>query len=588
MTDDMLIFSGWNDHWYLLMLLLLVIVVVVIFDFLKKDQFRRVYRLLSYLLISASLTGLLLKIKYRSVVVGDSIILLTKGYNQGILDSLMKSNADVKIYSLFLTDDEPFQKVRDVYDLKYQNNNFGYISLLGEGLNDYELKELESYSLNFYPAVIPEGVVDIQFDRTIEVEKPATIKGTISRRGESKIILSLNDSNLDSMLVNTQGGFSFTISPKVSGRFVYQIKEYIGDSLVGDYPLPMVVVPQQKSKIFIVNDYPIFDTKYLRGHLVKRGHQVIIRNRYSLQNFNYEYYNTNDKSAIGLASDQLKQVDILFIDHQSLLSLTSKELRNVSLMVKGYGLTVLLQNVQKFTNLSRFKLFDGMYIEESNEVEFVIQKGISITKNQFRVSESAIPITSKLSLNLLGGYKYSGIGKVGILSFQNSYELVLNGYQELYGSLWSDIMEQLTKRREKELNLDFEDEFPIVNSPLIVNFKNNTDKKYQVKVDGVELALKQDSQLPNRWTGKFWTGKSGWHILTADSTIYSNYEYVFSTDDWSSIIGNRKVSNTQLFAKREQAEVKEFEKFTYREISPMIFYLIFLISVAYLWIETKL
>ncbi len=587
MTDEILLFSGWADHWYLLVILLLIIIIVVFIDFLKKDQPRRLLRLLSYLLIGISIAGIILKTKYKTQASKENIILLTDGYHQDILDSLIKINTNAKIYDMRSVDGGSYQTVSDLYDLAYQNSNIEQIELLGVGASHYELEELGKYTVNFYPADKVEGIVDIQFDHTVEVEKLATINVTINRKEKSKIILSINKTKLDSMIVSEQDDFSFRITPKVTGLFIYLLEEYIEDSLVGKYPLPVEVVPQQKLKILFINNFPTFDTKHLRRHLTRRGHQVIIRNRYSQQNFNYEYYNTDDKSAINLASARLTSVDVLLIDHQSLLGLSNKELRNVSLMVKEYGLTVLLQNVEKSTNLSRFKLFDGLSVEESNEGEFVLQKGVSVSKSGFVVSKSSIPITSKSSRNPLGGYQYSGIGKVGILSFQNSYELVLDGYQDLYRSVWLDIFEQVAKRHEVGLKIDFEENLPIVDSPLIVHFENNTNQEYQVRVGGLALALKQDVQLPNRWTGKYWASTSGWHSLFVDSTTVSN-RYVFNKPDWSSLISHRKIQNTHLLVKQKQQKIKEPVKYTYRKISPVIFYIIFLISIAYLWVEAKL
>ena len=591
MNDAKLIFSGWADHGYLFILFIVAITAIALYDFFAKKRKRRYVRLIGYVFIALAISGLILIPKYRTTQSADQVILLTKGYRQSTLDSLLLSNGQLKVYQMNSARqpfDHQHQTIRDIYELNMFSDNIDQIELLGEGLRSYELKALDRYAVNFYPGDIPSGIIDIKFVNTTEVEKTTIIKGTINRVGESKIILANHNTKLDSVLLLASGDFTFSLNPKATGRFKYQLKEYLGDSLIEVYPLPIQVVPQQQIKILIINDFPIFDTRYLRNHLVKGAHEVIVRNRYSQDKFSYAHYNTEDKARVDLASDRLKDFDILFIDHLSLQNLTNRELRNIYLMVEKYGLTVLLQNINKVTSLSRLKLFEGLSIVESNEATFVIQKGISLSRYQFQVSDSAIPISSAHSITPLGGYNYLGIGKVGVLSFQHSYELILNGYQELYASLWYDILQQTRKRSEKEFELDFEEDFPIVLSPLKVKFRAATKEDYDIKANDVKLAMKQDLQLPNRWIGKYWATREGWHLLSVDSSRFGNYRYVYKEDDWASMKSKRRISHTRLAVKGKIETALRSQKFAYKKVSPLIFYIISLISIAYLWIENKL
>lgn len=589
MTDARFIFHDWTDQWYLLAALLLIIGITIALDFQKKERQRRPFRMTSYLLILTAITGLLISPKYRTTEVALKTIIITKGYDQRILDSLLQTNDNFKVYSMLLEDSLSImhERIRDVYDLNLPNQ-INTIELLGEGVKEYELKVLSNYKVNFYPGNIPEGITNIEFDQFAHVEKRHTIKGEVSRKRDNKIVLLNNEIKLDSVVVDSTGAFSFSITPKSTGLFLYRLEEHLGDSIVDEYPLPISVLPQQKNRIIFINDYPFFETKYLKNLLAKKGYEVIVRNRYSQDKSSYEYYNTNEKAGVNLSSDQLKEVDILFIDYRSMLNLQKKEAEHIRLMVKDYGLTVLLQNVEKPTALSNIELFEGLAIEKNNEAKLVIQKGISITKSEFKLRGNSIPITSELSTNKLGGYKYLGIGKVGILSLQNSYELVLNGYKSLYNNLWLSILEQLGKRKDKAVNLSFVDEFPKINTPLEVRFDNNTNKKYHASIDKIELALKQDLQLPNRWFSRYWTGKAGWHEMTVEGISPTSKAYVFDESDWNSMITSRRISANKIATRREIADFKENVKYTYHKISPILFYMIFLISIAYLWIEAKL
>lgn len=591
MNEMKLVFSGWTDQWYLSLIFIGVIIAIALYDFFTKKRKRRYVRLVGYVFIALSISGLILLPKYRVAQSGDHIILLTKGYQQRVLESLMTSSDQYKLYQMSSARQPtgyPYHRIRDIYELSLHADHIDQIELLGEGLRSYELKGLDRYTVNFYAGEIPPGIVDIKFANTTEVGKTTIIKGTTNRTKESKVILINNEVKLDSVLLSTSGNFTFSLNPKATGRFNYQLQEYLGESIIGEYPIPIQVVPQQKLNILLINDFPIFDTRYLRNHLVKNGNELIVRNRYSKEKYSYEYYNSDNKISVDLASDRLKSFDMLFIDHLSLQNLTNRELRNIYLMVEKYGLTVLLQNVQKISSLARFKLFEGLSITESNKPHFVIQKGISLTEHQFQVSDSAIPISSTQSITSLGGYKYLGIGKVGVLSFQNSYELILNGYQELYASLWFDILQQIRKRSENEFQIDFEEDFPMLMSPLKVNFRSATANDYEIKAGEVKLAMKQDTQLPNRWTGKYWATREGWHVLSVDSSQYRNHRYVYNEEDWSSMKSKRRIEHTRLALQGKTETVSASPKFTYKEVSPLIFYIIFLISIAYLWIENKL
>jgi hypothetical protein len=590
MIDEGLIFSGWNEQWHLFVVLTFIITMLISIDLYKNKRERKGLRILSYVLVLVSISGLILKPQYSTVIEADRIIFLTDGYDESTLDSLLQNQPNVKVYSKISEKglNNNYQQVWDIYDLKYLNDNIKHIELLGEGLAPYELEKLIDININYYPYEIPNGILDLQYERSVELDKTTIIEGTIKSPNETKIILFNNDSRLDSTIADYQGYFSISHTLKATGRFVFQLAVYSGDSLLQDHPLPIEVIPQRKLSVLIVNDFPIFDTKYLRKYLVKSGHEVVIRNRYSQKNFNYEYYNTRDKAVIRLASDQLKNVDLLILDQQSLRGFSAKVLRNIRAMVKEYGLTVLLQNAKKFSNMNQFELFDNLSIDENNETEFVVKKGISISNSEYEVSQPNMPIVSTQSKNSLGGYKYLGIGKVGILSFQNSYELVLNGNQQLYESIWSDIIYQISKRVEKKIVMDFKDEFPIVNSQIEVSLENNTNQKHQVSIDNDKLPMKQDAQLPNLWTSIYWTNNSGWTAMNVNDTDFENYRYVFDENDWSSLISNRKSISNTMFAGITRQQIEETPKYANRELSPMIFYLLFLISIAYLWVETKL
>jgi hypothetical protein len=523
MNDPKLIFSGWADQGYLLLLFAVIICAIAVFDFLVKKRKRRIARLIGYVLIAGSIAGLILIPKYQSAQSADQIVLLTKGYQPSVLDSLMRSNTHYKLFNMEAARQPtgyPCRAIRDIHALRLHANYIDQIELLGEGLKSYELKALGGYAVNYYPGDIPPGIIETKFPHTTEVGKTMLISGTTNSMEASKVLFVNNGAKLDSVLLPASGDFAFSFIPKATGKFNYQLQEYLGDSLVTTYPVPIVVVPQQQLNILLVNDFPIFDTRYLRNHLANAGHEVTVRNRYSLEKFSYEYYNLKNKIAVDLASDRLKDVDILIIDYMSLQKLTNRELRNIYLMVDTHGLTLLLQNVQQTSNLDQFSLFEGMTITRSDKQNFVIKQGIALSEHQFDVAGSALPISSVQSITPLGGYVYLGMGKVGVLSMQHSYQLILNGYHALYASIWNDILQQINKRSDTEFQLDFEEDFPMAWSPLKIDFRSHATDDYEIMVDGVRIGMKHHTQLPNRWTGDYWPTHQGWHMLSVDSTRY--------------------------------------------------------------------
>ena len=591
MKGDHWMIGDIGSNWQILTVLGVLICLMLIFDFVRIPAKRRLFRWLSYLLISAGLIGLMIKPKLRTKSNSDYIIVLTDHYSPEILDSLMDAMPNAQVLTKLNNDQKPSDRISesilDIYELIDNHPNVHSLAVLGVGLSDQELTVMPYQYQYFEPGSITQGLIKIRFDQTVIEGKSTTISGYLRGSEGVKILLHEDDVKIDSTEADESGYFELFMTPKVSGQYLYSLSTFGGKDLLDTYPVPIEVIPEVNLNVLIVNQFPVFDTKYLRGHLVKSGHQVVVRSKYSKNKFNYEYYNTEDRSAIDLSAKAMGKYDLLIIDYQSLIRLTKSQIDNLKVMIKQYGLSLLLQNIALEDDISRTPFLQSFSLSEDSSSEFMVSDNIAISGSGVSMSGSHIPIKSVHSERILGGYQWSGLGKIGVLTSQNTYELVLNGNGGLYGALWDDVLDNMKKRSQKPYQLIIEQQIPIVNEPFDITIVNNTNQHVKVKFDKTDIPIRQNYHINSQWSGRHWSDQSGWHSFKLGSDIIVN-RYIFEHTDWSSLRRVKQIQNNKQRASMKSSDSNNAINYSYQLASPIVFYLLILMGCAYLWVESKL
>lgn len=124
------------------------------------------------------------------------------------------------------------------------------------------------------------------------------------------------------------------------------------------------------------------------------------------------------------------------------------------------------------------------------------------------------------------------------------------------------------------------------NEPVEFTLRTNIENPI-VKKDDYHIPIINNIDNYNLWKGKTYPKKNGWHNLNVkqDSTTLFHF-YVNDTAHWKSLRSyNTIISNQRQFMNSNLA----IESFKSKKVMNLFWlYIVFIVSVGYLWLEPKL
>lgn len=131
---------------------------------------------------------------------------------------------------------------------------------------------------------------------------------------------------------------------KTAGKLVYRLieKDSVGNEL-SENPIPVEVQPNKVFNVLIINDFPTFETKYLKDCLAEMGHKVLIRSKLTSNRYKFEYFNREQVPLSVFSQATLESFDLLIIDSQSLRNLPNSAKNGLEMAINQDGLGVFVQ-----------------------------------------------------------------------------------------------------------------------------------------------------------------------------------------------------------------------------------------------------
>jgi len=573
-----------NNHWFWYVVIAALLLWLV-FAWKEWKQFNTSKLYLKLALAFVALTSLAM-IGLKPIVVSQldtyEMVVLTKGYDANQLDSLKKANKKIQI--LHYKPNESFIN---------KNKKPSTIYMLGEGIAPFDFYQLDSLNVSYLGKPEPSGIVKLKFNQEQVVGNSVTIEGLYAnaKKGRRLNLESPSRTILDSIvfLSDTTQTFKLSAQMNVVGNYEYHLVEKDSmNNLLASNPIGIRVIPESTLSVLIINGFPTFETKYLKNYLAEKGHQTVVRSQVTRGKFKYEYFNLNTKPAIDFSEKNLQNFDLVIIDAQSFRNLGRNQKSTLETVVKHDGLGVFIQanTVQNGT----VNYLTDFNFQSDNTTKISLEKWpkITIAKNPFHFK----PLFSLHSIHqtnnqILTAYKTLGNGKIATSAFENTYQLILNGNTNVYQTLWSESINALSKKNmplahwEANYQVIFKDE------PFSFNLRTHLDKPKTFDEQGELIPLINDINNSHLWRGKTYPKALGWQNmkLEQDTTQVFHY-YVTDTTKWKSL----KSYKTFEANKREfKASKGVGEHFTTRQPMSLVWlYVLFLLSIGYLWLEPKL
>lgn len=512
-------------------------------------------------------------------------ILLTRNYIRSKADSLVQKYPELVV--LRVNEAADFKNALVLQSYELPDYEMEIVFILGDGLPAHDEKNIRG-PYTFIPGKLPYGIAELMIPERMYVGQAATISGSVNISGGATLVLKGPARTEDSVIVQGNGLKSFAMSfqPKQEGLFQYAL--VVRDSLAGETKatLPVEIKPEEKLNILFVQNYPTADVRYLKNFLAEKGHAIAMRTQISKSDFRYEFSNQEPFRVDRLNAELLKTVDLVFLNSESLNRLNTSDMKDLEHACnEGLGIIILINSTDK-NKIPLLNASVTTYAQDTVRLKGASASFVLPTAPVSVITPSTIPIVAS-SNRVLSGFMNLGAGKVGFQLLHESYRLLLEGKKNEYANLWSPLMEATTRLKLQRFQIQLENQFPYyTDEPLLIRVIAGTEEP-ELKDEGILLPLQEDGIVDDYWQTTTWAGKSGWHHLGTQDSTRLNY-FVSTHDEWLTLrIANqhkRHLSKSTSYSGRTKRDVH----FATKPISPVLFFIIFLLASGFLWLAPKL
>lgn len=526
-------------------------------------------------------------------------------YTEAIADKEnFKIGKDERHFQLDNQFNPNFENVINAKQILAQHPTVDSIIVLGNNLTTKQLQNWPAISTRFYNKNNSNShlTVNFNYQKTILLGSKNNIeliiKDSLEQFSNYSVVhpfLQIDSGKID----NTDFKKYFSFNPTAAGNYVGSLKLKNNESqLIETFAFPFEVIDRKPIKIFIMNAYPNFESKYLATWLGEQGHQLLINTNMSKNKFDYKRVNLVGEGPIQFNQTNLKNIDLLIIDGTSLSKLTEYENNLLNQQMKK-GLNVLIRydaginsnfkvgnnNVKISTDI---KVSQAAYTLKNKANDLSLDVNFYPNQSSLKGSNTFSSIYNKQLLS----HNRSTWNRLGITFIKDSHSALLNGDKVAYHWLWSSIINELLPadiKRKNEWTIN--EQYPTVSENISIQLitKEGSPIATITQPNNIEqkLMLTQDYVIGNRFYTNFKPEENGWHYFSTAKDKSKQTIYIYAKQDnkiekerskaamKSALINsieNKKTSNEKLV-----------EVYTKKPINPLLFWFLSIVSLATLW-----
>ncbi|MBX2913705.1 MAG: hypothetical protein KF856_00400 [Cyclobacteriaceae bacterium] len=547
-----------NAHVSAGVVITVAVLLFAIFSWLEwKRQARFFYaRLIALLIAILSLTAFVLRPAYSTNSDSAGVIVLTPGYNKSSADSLKKI---YQHYHVVAT-----EQLDNINQLIAHKDQIRFV--LGAGLPAYVLPDS---GFNFLASPLPTGITQLQVPAKLIANRNASLGGVWHGK-PGTITLIGPEGKIDSTSVRA-GSFQLSFTPKQPGKFLYEL-EIDGKKEL----LPLEIHAPRPLDVLILQQYPSAEIRYLKNFLIDQGHRVVVRTQISKNNFRFEFGNRAPATLSRITTEALSDFDLLVLANES-AALDEDTIKDA--LRNGLGVLWLPSE----NELAKPPLgFEFVKVNtDTAQVNFEDQT----------ISLSAWPVNARKDFaivknknRVLAGYKRSGAGKAGYQLLTETYPLIAKGQAKIYNHVWTKVVETLARISAQTTSIKITNTFPVYpDEPLNIEVLAANPEVY---LDSTQLPLHEHAVIDDLWSTKAWPKEKGWHqLLSATDSVISNF-FIPDFNSWTAL----RTANLQKATKEKAGGslIFEADKLSYKTVSPLLFFVVFVLAIGFLWLAPKL
>lgn len=588
MTDRWLVF---HSTFPVLWIVFAATALAILFVWLewRKDSRFRLLRVLAQVVAVASVTALVVRPAIRKEFDSNHTILLTPNFDRQIVDSLLTVHPSAQLQrTASAANYRDAQIIGDVDDMN------GSTYVIGDGLTVPELDEIPNKKFTYIPSLNQSGIVSVITEQQPRENQIARIHVETGGDQASQVMIKSPGKIEDSVsLLRDQKISTLRIRPKQAGQFIYTIitKDKNG-AVIEEQPLALNILPEQKIRILILQEYPTSEVRYLKNFLADRGHAITLRYQLSRNVYRHEFANSEQKKITRIDGETLSNFDLVVVDSDILKKINGNERQQLMTSLRqGMGVLVLFNESPQQTKSADDVLGVSFVPVKSDTAYLSITPGAATMVTTLAASAQAdgsiVPMLQTSDKKTLSGYRYHGIGKAGFNLTTETYRFLIEGNESIYASIWSPLLTHLARKKQQPFSVKILTPEPIyANEPVSIEILSASSKP-TLLADNVRIPLTEDVLIDDRWIGKAWFDKAGWHTITVPRDSSKVNIYVYHDDELSTVrLSNQKKLNSLRYASEED----KGSNITvgYEPVSQVWFFVMFLIAAGFLWLSPKL
>ena len=576
---------------YLLGIILLALVSIV-FVFLRPNRARLAVRLLASFSVIAGMSLLVIPIFNAKSLSGKTqLLILTEGYQEDSVVAYQQSN------SIKLSWEALNQAAIDQADA---------IAIFGYGLPDTSIWKIPPAKTKFHTSNLPRGISHIHWKQEMALGQSLLIQGRVSNPKLEKLVLQLLSGQelVEQKMLIAQPfiNFQFNPSPKNLGTGNYQLVLLKGKDTLSNNPIPFIVALPKSISVLLLQDAPGFEQKFLKNWLTDHGYPLAARTRISKQIFDQAFSNRASSNLLNINANLLAGFDLLLTDEASLNSLSPMEQYQIRTAIReqGLGLLVTTDTILKHAPILDQTLSIKPVFDSTIAHHYLKMQGHDSAWHPMLQKESWLVIEPNPQIQslvtdakgrILTGLYAEGMGRIGFSTIDQTHYWSLGSKQWDYDFYWTQLLESLTSQRIARESWSMGANLNFLSHPTeVVQWKDTADHSTAI-VSGAKVYLQEDPLYPFKQIGKFWPNQSGWQNLITNIGQIKPW-YVFESKDWLLVQWSQRMAQTKALLSQTANDLhipSSKKKPAERQLIPPIWaWLILLLGLTVLWIESKL
>ena len=527
---------------------------------MRKSRRRKTLRLSLLILAMVSLAALYLKPTYQKKAPNKSFLIKT-GDAPAIFSDPYKQDG-FSVYEGL----ESYLKVAESF-------NVDSVLVVGKGLNQWDLERLQG-PFGFIPdTAVVEGFLDFNLTPLV-LGKSGELELEYHFMDDTDLWLSgTGFGQFEKRSLTGSGEILISVQPLVAGNLTVQLHAVRNEDTIASEIVPVFVSEEIDENALLLSGAPSFELNFLKRFLIDQGYGVAERHQVSKGQFRRTFSRMTPKDLRSIKPTLLRHFTVVILDDIAYSDLNASEQRQLTNEVKRGSLSLVWLGPEP-------PPFANAVATRSEPVSFSGTKVNLEAVNWDMVSEQQITCFDQH----VGWVLNKGIGSIVVPRLRNSYKLVLSGEGKRYQALWNELFDQVQTLISIQSKLELSG-LARRQQPTMIRLKMD-QSDVEVKVEDIRVPIEQEWYLRNAYQFKCWPAKAGWNNVFVNEEIAGRF-YAFDKSQWA-LKEKRELADLNAFESELRAGEQRPIRFIETEISPWIFFVLFLLSMGGLWLEQRI